>query len=239
MPSYARLTETRPSETHAPEVKSPEQRAAEALAARGGHTEPRGLEWAEAGGGPLRRRPAGAATTSTSTSFPGPGQGPGREPDRETAESVGPAESAEAADPERNVIPMPQLVRDSVLLVARVVLGVILVAHGLQKVVQGVSATAEGFGAMGIPLPEAVAVLTMAVELGGGALLILGLLTPIAGLLAAVILAGAIVFAHLGNGIFAADGGWELAAGLGVGALVLAVVGPGRFSLDQLLVRRR
>lgn len=237
MPSYARLTETRPSETHAPEVKSPEQRAAEALAARGGHTEPRGLEWAEAGGGPLRRRPAGAATTSTS--FPGPGQGPGREPDRETAESVGPAESAEAADPERNVIPLPQLARDSVLLVARVVLGVILVAHGLQKVVQGVSATAEGFGAMGIPLPEAAAVLTMAVELGGGALLVLGLLTPIAGLLAAVILAGAIVFAHLGNGIFAADGGWELAAGLGVGALVLAVVGPGRFSLDQLLVRRR
>ncbi|NUL46414.1 DoxX family protein [Cellulosimicrobium funkei] len=136
-------------------------------------------------------------------------------------------------------MPMPQLTRDAVLLVARMVIGVILMAHGLQKVFQGVSATAEGFGTMGIPLPEAASVVTMAVELGGGALLILGLLTPIAGLLSAVILAGAIVFAHLGNGIFAADGGWEVAAGLGVGALVLAVVGPGRFSLDHLLLRRR
>lgn len=226
MPSYARTTETRTPETRTPEVKSPEERAAEALAARGDHAEPRGVEWAEAGGGPLRRRAAGAASMAA----------PGQEADGDAAE---PASAAEAPDAERTVIPMPQLARDAVLLVARGVIGVILMAHGLQKVFQGVSATAEGFGTMGIPLPEAAAVLTMAVEIGGGALLILGLLTPIAGLLSAVILAGAIAFAHLGNGIFAADGGWEVAAGLGVGALVLAVVGPGRFSLDHMLLRRR
>ncbi|MGM7669908.1 DoxX family protein [Microbacterium sp. A93] len=210
-------------QTRPPEPKSPEERAAEALAARGDHAEPRGLEWAESGGGPLRRRPPGAA------SRPASGQ-----------EAGGAAEEHESrAGADGDVVPVPQLVRDTVLLVARVVLGVVLVAHGLQKVIQGVSATAEGFGTMGIPLPDAAAVVTMAVELGGGALLILGLLTPIAGLLCAVILAGAIVFAHLGNGIFAADGGWEVAAGLGVSALVLAVVGPGRFSLDQRLLRNR
>lgn len=232
MPSYARTTQTRPSEFRTPEVKSPEERAAEALAARGDHAEPRGVEWA-ASGGPLRRRAGGTAGVGASRS------GPVREVDGEAADAPGSVGPAEAAEPERTVVPLPQPARDAVLLLARGVLGIILMAHGLQKVFQGVSATAEGFGTMGIPLPEAAAVLTMAVELGGGALLVLGLMTPIAGLLCAVILAGAIVFAHLGNGIFAAEGGWELAAGLGVGALVLAVVGPGRCSLDHLLLRNR
>lgn len=218
MPSYPQATPTHPDAPRSAEPRSPEDRAAEALAARGEHAEPRGLEWAEAGGGPLRRRGEGVATQKAAGSEP-----------QERAATVG-------AD--GTMIPIPQLVRDAVLLVARVVLGVVLVAHGLQKVLQGVSATAEGFGTMGVPLPDAAAVVAMAVELGGGALLILGLLTPIAGLLSAVILAGAIVFAHLGNGIFAADGGWEVAAGLGVCALVLAVVGPGRFSLDQMLSSR-
>lgn len=221
MPSYARTTQTRP-----PEPKSPEERAAEALASRGDHAEPRGVEWAESGGGPLRRR---AADPRPGAASPAPG------PEADAA----PEDQQATTGADGTVIPVPQLVRDAVLLVARLVLGVVLVAHGLQKVFQGVSATAEGFGTMGIPLPDAAAVVTMAVELGGGALLILGLLTPIAGLLSAVILAGAVVFAHLGNGIFAADGGWEVAAGLGVGALVLAVVGPGRFSLDRLLLRNR
>jgi putative oxidoreductase len=149
------------------------------------------------------------------------------------------APTAPTATGHASMVPVPRALRDAALLLARLVLGVVLVAHGLQKVLQGVSATAQGFGQMGVPLPEAAAVFAMAAEIGAGTLLVLGLLTPLAGVLAAVVLAGAIVFAHLGNGIFAADGGWELAASLGVGALVLAVVGPGRFSLDRLLLRGR
>ncbi|WP_188806463.1 DoxX family protein [Citricoccus zhacaiensis] len=207
--------------TRTTEVKTPEERAAEALAARSGHDEPRGVEWQRAGGAPFRPAASGSTPSASAT------------PSAATASS-----SARTADADPSLVPIPQLIRDAVLLLARVVLGVVLVAHGMQKVLQGVSATAQGFGGMGVPLPEAAAVITMAVEIGGGVLLILGLLTPIAGVLAGLVLAGAVVFAHFSNGLFAADGGWELAAGLGVGALVLAVVGPGRISLDRLLLRR-
>ncbi|GAA1128907.1 DoxX family protein [Citricoccus alkalitolerans] len=212
--------------TRANEVKTPEERAAEALAARSGHEEPCGVEWQRAGG-PFR--PAASGSTPPASATPSASSSRSSAPTRS---------SARTEDSDANVVPVPQLIRDTVLLLARVVLGVVLVAHGLQKALQGVSATAQGLGGMGIPLPEAAAVITMAVEIGGGMLLILGLLTPIAGVLAGLVLAGAVVFAHVSNGLFAADGGWELAAGLGVGALVLAVVGPGRFSLDRLLLRR-
>jgi putative oxidoreductase len=91
---------------------------------------------------------------------------------------------------------------------------------------------------MGIPLPEIAAVFATAAELGGGALLVLGLLTPLAALLPAVVMAGA-VSAHAGNGILVGEGGWEFAATLGVAALMVAVAGPGRLSLDAVLARAR
>ncbi len=53
---------------------------------------------------------------------------------------------------------LPASVRDVALLLARLVLGVVLVAHGWQKVVtNGVGATAEGFAGMGIPLAPVAA----------------------------------------------------------------------------------
>lgn len=46
---------------------------------------------------------------------------------------------------------------------------------------------------------------------------------------------GAYFFGHMDNGLWASDGGYELVLALGVGALLLAVVGAGRFSVDALL----
>ncbi len=135
---------------------------------------------------------------------------------------------------------VPQLVRDLGLLIARVMLGVILVAHGWQKAVtMGLDATTAGFTQMGVPMPAASAAIATAVELGGGVLLILGLLTPLAGLAVAAELAGAFYFVHMGHGIFVSDGGWELVGALALAGLVFAVVGPGRISVDALLGRRR
>jgi putative oxidoreductase len=48
---------------------------------------------------------------------------------------------------------------------------------------------------------------------------------------------GAFAFVHAGNGLFAADGGYELVLALGVSSLLLAAVGAGRFSVDHLLQR--
>ncbi|WP_225878919.1 DoxX family protein [Spongiactinospora rosea] len=129
---------------------------------------------------------------------------------------------------------------DIAALIARLIVGVIFMAHGLQKIkAGGVGPTAAGFAEMGIPMPQVAAGFTMAVELVGGALLILGLVTPLAALLLAVVCAAAAIFVHARNGIFISDGGFELVGGLGSAVLLLAAGGAGRFSLDHLIFGRR
>ncbi|WP_416062960.1 DoxX family protein [Rhodococcus indonesiensis] len=124
------------------------------------------------------------------------------------------------------------------LLVARVVLGIVFLAHGLQKVNQGYSATKAGFEGMDVPVPALSAFYATWVETLGGIALIIGLLVPVFGVLLLVNMLGAFFFVHIGNGIYVTDGGWELVGALGAGALVLAVVGAGAYSVDALLGRR-
>ena len=134
---------------------------------------------------------------------------------------------------------VPTPVRDVALLIGRVLLGGVFIAHGWQKLVtNGVPATADGFAQMGIPAPTAAAWFATLVELAGGALLVVGLATPVVGLLLAADMAGAYVFAHAGNGVFVDRGGAELVAALGALSLVLAVVGSGRASVDRLVAGR-
>ncbi|QQS00269.1 MAG: DoxX family protein [Austwickia sp.] len=135
--------------------------------------------------------------------------------------------------------PVPAVARDVVLLLARVLLGAIMMAHGWQKLAtNGLEATGSSFAAMGVPLPEVSAAVAAVIELGAGAAMVLGLLTPIAGVLLAGVLAGAFAFVHADKGLFVAKGGWELVAALGLAALVFAVVGPGRFSADEVWAGR-
>ena len=126
------------------------------------------------------------------------------------------------------------LFNDVVLLAARVVVGGIFVAHGWQKYDQGFGATEKFLGGLGVPQPAIAAQVATFVELGGGALLIVGLFAPIAGVVLAAQMAGAIWYAHRGTEVFVDQGGWELAAALGVGAFVLGVIAPGRLTLDQI-----
>lgn len=128
---------------------------------------------------------------------------------------------------------------DVALLVGRVALGSVMLAHGLQKLDQGgLTGTADGFATMGIPAPTASAALALAVELGGGVLLLLGALTPVVGVLWALNMAGAWWFVHR-DAFFAADGGYELVLAVAVLGLVLAATGAGRLSVDALVTRRR
>lgn len=130
--------------------------------------------------------------------------------------------------------------RDVTLLATRVVLGVVLLAHGWQKLDGGgVAGTADGFAAMGIPAASAAAVFAIAVEVVGGVLLVLGALTRGVGLLVAADMAGAFWFAHRDGGVFVSDGGWELVALIGVLGLALLGSGAGRLSLDALVGRLR
>ncbi|KQT90986.1 hypothetical protein ASG49_14085 [Marmoricola sp. Leaf446] len=133
----------------------------------------------------------------------------------------------------------PAPARDLALLLARVALGAVLVAHGWQKAGGGLGATADGFAQMEIPLPQAAAAFAIGVELVGGAMLVLGLLTPVVGLLVLVDMAGALWFAHRDAGLFVTEGGGELVLVIGVLGLALAAVGAGRLSLDHALTRAR
>lgn len=135
---------------------------------------------------------------------------------------------------------LPAPFRDIVLLVARILLGVVMFAHGYQKmVINGISRTTEGFETLSIPLAIMSASFVTVVEFAGSALLIVGALTPFVSVCNLVIMAGAAVFVHAKNGIFVADGGWELVGVIGAGFLMLAATGPGRYSLDHLINRRQ
>lgn len=115
------------------------------------------------------------------------------------------------------------------LLAMRLVLGVGIILHGWPKL-----ADVSGFaGAVGVP--TFMGWLAVLSEIVGGAMILIGLLTPVFGALLVGTMAYAILF-HMRQGDpFIASGGggsWELAAVYLVGFLTLVLAGPGRFALD-------
>lgn len=126
------------------------------------------------------------------------------------------------------------------LLVLRVVTGVVFIAHGAQKIFEyTLPGTVQSFAGMGVPLPEIAAPLVAFVELIGGAMLVIGLFTRLAGILLAVDMAVALVLVHLSAGLWVGEGGYEFVAVLGAVALALALAGAGRFSVDRGVLRGR
>lgn len=119
---------------------------------------------------------------------------------------------------------------DAALLILRLVLGVIMLYHGVPKLMD-FGGVAAGFEGMGIPLPTLSAAFSTVAEVGGGLLLIVGVATDIAGLLVAVDMLGAILFVHLKNGFSVSDGGVEWPLALLAMALALALAGAGRYAL--------
>ena len=119
---------------------------------------------------------------------------------------------------------------DAALLIIRVVLGIIMLYHGWPKLTN-LGGTIEMFTGIGVPIPPLAATFSMVAEVGGGFLLLLGVLTDIAGLLFAIDILGAIVFYHAKNGFAVMDGGVEWPLALLAMALGIALAGPGRFSV--------
>lgn len=129
--------------------------------------------------------------------------------------------------------------RDLALLIARIGIGVVFVAHGWQKFfTNGIDATQQAFDAMGVPLPEVSAIVAAVIELVGGFALIAGVATPIVGILLFLDMLGAFFTVHVDKGIFVSEGGYELVLVLGVASLLIAATGAGRLSVDGLFTRR-
>jgi len=125
------------------------------------------------------------------------------------------------------------------LLILRVVLGIVMVAHGSQKLFTfGYPGVTAGMAQAGLPLPQLSAALIIAAEFGGGLLLIAGLLTRFAAASIAFGMAVASIQVHLPNGFFAPNG-YEFTLMLASAALAVVLTGPGRFAVDAVIAHRR
>ena len=124
-------------------------------------------------------------------------------------------------------------------LAVRMILGIIMVAHGAQKLQMGPANFGQGLAGMGVPLPVLTGYVVTFVELIGGILLVIGLLSRLAALLLMVNLTVAILLVNVGIGFLtppgAASSGVELPLALIAGLLVILLAGPGKLSLDHTL----
>jgi putative oxidoreductase len=125
------------------------------------------------------------------------------------------------------------------LLLIRVVLGAIMVAHGAQKLFgwfggHGLSGTGSGLESLGLRPGRVYAAVNGLAEFGGGALLLLGLLTPIGAAAVAGVMFVAIAIVHWRNGFFNVSGGYEFNLLIVAAAVGLAMTGPGEISIDHL-----
>jgi putative oxidoreductase len=121
------------------------------------------------------------------------------------------------------------------LLLVRVVVGVIMIAHGLNHWRGGgrIAGTARWFTGLGLRHGIPQAWLSVVTEIGAGTLLVIGLLTPLAGAAVISVMLVAGLLAHRPNGFFVFREGYEYVLMLAVTALALGLLGPGRLSVDS------
>jgi putative oxidoreductase len=118
----------------------------------------------------------------------------------------------------------------------RFALGGFFIGHGTQKLFgwfggHGLEGTGQFFESLGMRPGKQHALAAGAAEAGGGAMMVLGLATPISAAVITSTMLTAIYRVHLKNGPWATDGGYEYNVILIAAALVLAEVGPGEPSL--------
>ena len=126
------------------------------------------------------------------------------------------------------------------LLIARLVLGLLMAAHGAQKLFgwfggHGLAGTGGFFESIGFRPGRLFATAAALGELASGLLVALGFLGPVGPAIMLAVMIVAAMSVHWQNGLFATSNGIELPLLYATGAAALALVGSGRYSLDTLL----
>ena len=128
---------------------------------------------------------------------------------------------------------------DLALLVLRCGVGAVMLAHGINHIIGGgkIAGVAKWFASLGMRQPVLQAWLASLTEVGAGALLVLGLLTPLAAAGVVGTMAVAWIINHRGNGffIFRPGEGWEYVMTLLLCGVAIGTIGPGRWSLDHAI----
>ena len=123
---------------------------------------------------------------------------------------------------------------DIASLMLRATIGGTMVAHGVRHG-RTLDGTAGWFKSIGFRQHRLQATTSAVVEIGAGAALIAGAATPLAASAVVGTMAVAARSVHLANGFFITGEGYEYVLNLGAASVVLAALGPGRFSVDRLI----
>jgi putative oxidoreductase len=125
------------------------------------------------------------------------------------------------------------------LLVLRVMVGVVLLVHGVPKL-GNPGGFVKSVAGLGVPLPEVAGILQIAGEVGLGVALLIGLFSRVAGVLVAVMMGLTWVVVHAPQGLLAKTGlSGESALLLGLAGVAIALLGGGSYSVDRLLAKVR
>ncbi|MCD5975191.1 DoxX family protein [Pseudomonas quasicaspiana] len=126
------------------------------------------------------------------------------------------------------------------LTVVRILVGIIFVAHGSQKLFgafggYGLEGTGQYMASLGLTPGYLMALLSGSAEFFGGLGLVVGLLARPAALVLAATLVVAIFSVHIHNGLFMANNGYEFALALLGGVVAVLIEGAGKLSIDRAI----
>jgi putative oxidoreductase len=129
---------------------------------------------------------------------------------------------------------------DLALALVRAVVGLVIAAHGAQKVLgvwggPGLAGWTQGVSRMGMRPPAFWAWVSAFAELAGGIAFALGFLLPVVAAALTIQMAVAIARAHWGKGFWNTKGGIEFPFTLGAIAAINGIADPGAYSLDRAL----